>query len=283
MIAFLNGKFVAEEKAVVSVLDRGFLYGDGLFEALLVKQGHLFGWAQHMERFADGIAFLKLTLPYAPEQLHRFALELIRRNRMPDCILRLSVSRGIAARGYSPQHAVNPALVMTVHPRPASDGRRMPRWRVITSTFRLQVNDPLTRFKTANKLTQVLAHAEADSAGAQEAILLNTAGYVAEGTTSNVFWVEKDGIRTTPISGGALPGVTRRAVLELCVKRNFPWREKKVRPAALHQAAGAFLTMTSMGVVEIESLDNRPLRRSPLVKELWGAYQTMLLEQSRHW
>ena len=74
MIVFLNGKFVAEEKAVVSVLDRGFLYGDGVFEALLVKEGRPFGWAQHMERLADGIAFLKLTLPYAPEQLHRFAV-----------------------------------------------------------------------------------------------------------------------------------------------------------------------------------------------------------------
>jgi aminodeoxychorismate lyase len=283
MIVFLNGKFVAEEKAVVSVLDRGFLYGDGVFEALLVKEGRPFGWAQHMERLADGIAFLKLTLPYAPEQLHRFAVELLKRNRMPDCILRLSVSRGVTARGYSPQCAVNPAIVMTLHPLPVSDGKGIPRWRVITSTFRLPVNDPLTRFKTANKLTQVLARAEADSAGAQEAILLNTAGYVAEGTTSNVFWVEKDALCTPPLPSGALPGVTRRAVLELCVKRNVAWREKKARPAALHQALGAFLTMTSMGVVEIESLDNRPLRRSPLVKKLWGAYQTMLLEQSRHW
>ena len=283
MIAFLNGKFVAEEKAAVSVLDRGFLYGDGLFEGLLVKQGRPFCWAEHMERLADGIAFLKLTLPYPPEQLHRFALELVKRNRMSDCILRLSLSRGITARGYSPQGAVNPAIVMTLHPLPVSDGKGIPRWRVITSTFRLPVNDPMSRFKTANKLPQILARAEADAAGAQEAILLNTAGHLAEGATSNVFWVEKDAVCTTPLPSGALPGVTRRAVLELCVKRNLPWREKKVRPAALHQALGAFLTLTSMGVVEIESLDNRPLRRSPLVKKLWGAYQTMLLEQSRHW
>ncbi len=278
MIAFLNGKFVPQDKATVSVLDRGFLYGDGLFEGILVNKGRPFCWGQHIERLADGIAFMKLPLPYAPEQLHRFALELIRRNSLSDGILRLSLSRGVAARGYSPKGAVNPAVVMTLHPLPESDRKGMPRWRVITSTFRVPLNDPLTRFKTANKLPQVLARAQADSAGAQEAILLNTAGYVAEGTTSNVFWVEKDAVCTTPIPSGALPGVTRRAMLELCVKRNIPWREKKARPAALHQALGAFLTMTSMGVVEIKSLDGRPLRRSPLVKKLWAAYQAMLLE-----
>lgn len=277
MIVFLNGKFVAEEKAVVSVLDRGFLYGDGLFEGVLIKDGLPFRWAEHMERMAQGIVFLRLTLPHAPEQLRRFALELVKRNRMPDCILRLSLSRGITARGYSPRDAVHPAVVMTLHPLPVSDGKQIPRWRVITSSFRLPVNDPLTRFKTANKLTQVLARAEADSAGAQEAILLNTAGFVAEGTTSNVFWVEDGVVRTPPLPSGALPGVTRGVIFEVCVKINLGCREKKAKPAALHQAQGAFLTMTSMGVVEIESLDNRALRRSPLVTKVWTAYQSLML------
>ncbi len=281
MIVFLNGKFVAEEKAVVSVLDRGFLFGDAVWEALLVKRGRPFAWAEHIERLASGISFLKLTLPYSPDELHRFALELVKRNRMPDCMLRLSLSRGITARGYSTKGAVNPAIVMTLHPLPALDEKRMPCWRVITSTVRVPVNDPLTRFKTANKLPNVLARAEADAVGAREALLLNTDGYMAEGTSSNIFWVEKDKICTPPLPAGALPGVTRRAIIELCVKLKFQWREKQAMPAALHKSLGAFLTMTSMGVVEIESLDNRPLRRSPLVKELWRGYQKMLIEDQR--
>ena len=153
----------------------------------------------------------------------------------------------------------------------------MPRWRVITSTIRVPVNDPITRFKTANKLSQVLARAEADAAGAQEALLLNADGYIAEGSSSNIFWVEKDAICTTPLPAGALPGVTRRTIIELCVKMNLRWREKNAGTAALRNALGAFLTMTSMGVVEIESLDGRPLRRSPVVKKLWRSYQKMLL------
>jgi aminodeoxychorismate lyase len=277
MIVFLNGKFLPEKKAVVSVLDRGFLFGDGVWEAFLVKQGQPFAWDEHMERLQHGIEFLKLTLPSSPDQLHRFALELITRNRMPDCMLRLSLSRGITARGYSTKGAVDPALVMTLHPLPARDPKEVPRWRVITSTVRVPVNDPITRFKTANKLPQVLARAEADDAGAQEALLLNTGGHIAEGSSSNIFWLEKDSVCTTPLPAGALPGVTRGAILNICVNMKIQCREKNIKPAALYKAQGAFLTMTSMGVVEIESLDGRSLRRSPLVKKLSDAYQTMLL------
>lgn len=283
MIVFLNGKFVAEEKAVVSVFDRGFLFGDGVWEALLVKGGRPFAWDEHMQRLADGIAFLKLTLPFPTPRLRDFALQLIKRNRMPDCMLRLSISRGITARGYSPKGAVSPATVMTLHPLPAREGQGMPRWRVITSSIRAAVNDPLRLFKTANKLPQVLARAEADAVGAQEAILLNNDGFIAEGTSSNVFWLEGDAVCTTPLPSGALPGVTRRAILDLCVKRKIKRREKNAKPAALHKSQGAFLTMTSMGVVEIESLDGRRLRRSPLVKKLSSAYQAMLSEPGENW
>jgi aminodeoxychorismate lyase len=278
VIVFLNGKFVTEDKAVVSVHDRGFLFGDGVWEALLVKNGRPFAWDEHIQRLAEGIAFLKLTLPFPMPHLRQFAMELIERNRMPDCMLRLSISRGITARGYSPKGAVNPATVMTLHPLPARENNRTPRWRLITSSIRVPANDPLTRFKTANKLPHVLARAEADAAGAQEAILLNTDGFIAEGTSSNVFWIEGESVCTIPLPAGALPGVTRRAVLDLCVKRNIKFREKNVKPAALHKSLGAFLTMTSMGIVEIGSLDGHRLRRSLLVKKLSSAYEAMLLE-----
>jgi branched-chain amino acid aminotransferase len=276
MIVFLNGKFVPEEKAVVSVFDRGFLFGDGLFEAMLVRRGEIFRWEQHFQRFQRGVDFLKLTVPFSADELFRFSMQLIQRNRMPECLLRLNLSRGITARGYSPQNALQPAVVLTLHPAPVLDGRRAPRWRVITSSYCLPANDPLTRFKTANKLPEVMARAEADAAGAHDALLLNPRGHIAEGTSCNVFWVRDNVVCTTPLTSGALPGVTRAAVLELCVKMNLSWREKNVKPADLHRAQGVFLTNTSMGVVEVESLDSRTLRRSPLVKKLWAAYRALL-------
>jgi branched-chain amino acid aminotransferase len=276
MIVFLNGKFVSEGKAVVSVFDRGFLFGDGLFEAMLVRRGEIFRWERHIERLQRGMDFLKLTVPYSWNELFRFSMELIQRNRMPECLLRVNISRGITARGYSPKNAIRPAVVLTLHPAPVLDDKRPPRWRIVTSSFHLPANDPLTHFKTTNKLPEVMARAEADAVGAQDALLLNPRGFIAEGTSCNVFWVRNNIVCTTPLPSGALPGITRAAIAELCVKMKIPFREKNAKPADLHRAQGVFLTNTSMGVVEVEWLDERKLRRSPLVRKLWSAYRDLL-------
>jgi branched-chain amino acid aminotransferase len=276
MIVFLNGEFVPEEKAVISVFDRGFLFGDGLFEAMLVRRGKIFRWEQHIERFRRGVDFLKLTVPFSTDELFQFSMQLIQRNRMPEALLRLNLSRGITARGYSPKNAVRPAVVLSLHPAPVLDSKRPPRWRLVTSSYCLPADDPLTSIKTTNKLPEVMARAEADAAGAHDAILLNPRGHIAEGTSCNIFWVRENIVCTTPLPSGALPGVTRAAIIELCVKMNISWREQNAKPADLHRAQGVFLTNTSMGVVEVESLDGRKLRRSPLVKKLWAAYRALL-------
>jgi len=276
MIVFLNGEFVPEEKAVVSVFDRGFLFGDGLFEAMLVRRGKIFRWDQHVVRFQRGVDLLKLTVPYSPEELFRFSMQLIEGNKMPECLLRLNISRGITARGYSPKNAHHPAVVLSLHPAPVLDDKGPARWRVITSSYCLPANDPLTSVKTANKLPEVMARAQADAAGAHDAILLNPGGYIAEGTSCNIFWVRDKVVCTTPLASGALPGVTRAAIHELCVKMKIPYREKSAKPADLLKAQGAFLTNTSMGVVEVESLDGHKLPRSPSVKKLWAAYRALL-------
>src|SRR5437762_1656915 len=105
MIVFLNGQFVPEDQAVVSVFDRSFLYGDGLFEAVRMSRGKLFRWAQHFERLARGAEFLRLEVPFTPQQLEDFAARLIAQNELQDGLLRLALSRGVGVRGYSPKGA----------------------------------------------------------------------------------------------------------------------------------------------------------------------------------
>src|SRR5262245_29607284 len=121
MLVFLNGKFVPEKKAVVSVFDRSFLYGDGLFEAIPIFNGKPFRWAQHIERFQRGIETLKIRLPHSHNELEKFAAQLVRKNRMPDALMRLTLSRGVGLRGYSPKGAKQPTMVMTLHPLPEFD------------------------------------------------------------------------------------------------------------------------------------------------------------------
>src|SRR5688572_5823469 len=108
MIVFLNGKFVPEQEAVISVFDRGFLLGDGLFETLRVYGGVPFRWDDHQRRLQQGAEFLKLKLPFSAGQFLNAAHELIQRNRMPESLLRLTVSRGVGPRGYSPKGAEQP-------------------------------------------------------------------------------------------------------------------------------------------------------------------------------
>ena len=146
---------------MVSVFDRGFLYGDGLFETIRVCGGRPFRWEQHLERLRCGAEFLRLELPFDPATLKRHALELVRQNASIEGLLRLSVSRGIGRRGYSPRGAESPTVVMAVHPLKVSDADSPPRFRIITSSLRVPNRDPLGGFKTTNKLPQILARAEA--------------------------------------------------------------------------------------------------------------------------
>jgi branched-chain amino acid aminotransferase len=273
---FINGRFVPEEKAVVSVFDRSFLYGDGLFEAVRVFNGKLFRWPQHVERFWRGAEFLKIHPPLSPNEMERVALQLVAKNRMPDALLRLTLSRGVGQRGYSPKGADSPSFVMSLHPAPATDSGRFPLWKLVTASNRLPAKEPLALFKNANKLPQILARAEADAAGADEALLLNTDGYVVEGTTSNLFWIKNGTVCTPPLAAGILSGVTRVVVFEICRALKIPTRERSPRPKELCSAAGVFLSMTSWGVVEAVELDNRRLQRHRCVNRIRRSYEKML-------
>lgn len=275
MIVFFNGRFVPEAQAVVSVFDRSFLYGDGLFETLRVANGKPFRWWEHMERLRKGADFLGIKIPFACKALEKFAHQLITQNQMPEALLRLTLSRGVGLRGYSPKGATTPALVMTLHPLLEAPTV----WRLHTASFRLPAGEKLAQFKTANKLAQVLARAEADAAGADEALLVNTNGFVVEGASSNLFWVEGETICTPPLVSGILAGVTRAVTVELCGQLGLPVAEREITSEDLCKVAGVFVTLSSSGIVEGEVLDGVTLARSSLVKKLRTAYNAVLANE----
>jgi len=282
MIVLLNGQFVPAEQAVVSVFDLSFLYGDGLFETLRVFNGRPFRWGQHMERLQQGAKFLKIPMTFTPECLLDFASQLVARNSMPDSLLRLTLSRGVGIRGYSPKGAESPLLVMSLHPAPALDAHNPPRWRRITSSSRLPAHEPLARFKTCNKLPQILARSEADIVNADEALLLNTNGDVVEASSSNLFWIEKGTICTPPLPSGILPGVTRAVVLEVCSRLGFEAREASVHLEQLRRVEAVFLSLSTVGIAEAISLDGQALAHSPLVAKLGTTYWELLHSETQN-
>ena len=278
MDAFLNGEFVSGGQAPLPINDRGLMYGDGLFETMRVYNGKAFRMAQHLERMVRGSEFLKIPLPFTPKQLQHFTEELIERNQMPDSVLRVTLTRGPGDRGYTPKSEAKPTLAMTLHPAPPLDPENPPQWSLITSSFRIPASDPLASFKTLNKLTSVMARIEAEARNADEALLTNTNGEVAETAGANLFWVYRDKICTTPTGRGVLPGITRAVVLEICQILNFETNKRVIKPESLKNSEAIFLTQSTLGVVVINSLDGEPTGQSPLVDQIYRAYCEMLVK-----
>jgi branched-chain amino acid aminotransferase len=278
MIVFLNGNFVPEEQAVVSIFDRCYLYGDGLFETMLIRGGVVFRWDMHLQRLKQGAAFLNIAMPFSEPELREAVARLILENRQPEALLRLTLSRGVGIRGYSPRGANCPTIVMSLHPAP--DTTALTDWALSISSIRLPANEPVAQLKHCNKLPQILARAQAEHAGADEALLTNTEGHVVEGATSNLFWVQRGAICTPPLSGGILSGVTRMVVLELCRQLDLPCREENITPSGLSGSDGVFVSLSSYGIIQAISLDSHPLRVHPMTSMLHRAYADLLQRET---
>jgi branched-chain amino acid aminotransferase len=276
MTIFLNGEFVPELQAVVPINDRGFMYGDGLFETMRVVNGRPFRMAQHLERLTRGADFLKIKCPFTSKALQDFARQLIEQNQMPEAILRVVLTRGPGERGYTPEAGGTPTLAMSLHLAPPCDVENPVCWSLITSSIRIPAGDPMASFKTMNKLTHVVARMEAVEKGADEALLVNTNGEAAEAASGNLFWMSGGGVCTVPTDSGALPGITRAVVLEICQSLGIPAGQRVIQPGALRNCEGIFITQSVFGIVPVIAIDGKSVAPSPRVDQIRRAYCEML-------
>jgi len=276
MIVFLNGQFMPESQAVVPINDRGFMYGDGLFETARVVGGRPFRLAQHLERMTRGAEFLQIKPPFSPKELQQFSEELITRNEMPEAILRVLLTRGPGRRGYLPADSGPPTLVMSLHETPALATDSQASWTMVTSPYRISAADVFASFKTTSKILHVMARADAAARGADEALLINTNGEAAETATGNLFWVYQDKICTVPTGRGILPGITRAVVLEICQNLGLQTNKRVIKPEALRNSSGIFVTQSALDIVPVSAFDGERVRQSPLVDQIACAYQDML-------
>lgn len=273
----VNGDLVEETDAVVSVRDRGFLYGDAVFETLRVYGGTVFEWEAHERRLrqsAERLGFVDAV----PENLHERVRETLAANDLAEAYVRLSVSRGVQSRGLSPDSEVDPTIVALVGevPRGGLDGESV--WeghaRMQTVKTRRAPDAALPAdAKTHNYLGGVLARLELDRAAteeyrAEEALLRDTAGHVAEGTTSNVFFVSEGVLKTPSLDGPVLPGVTRRVVCDLADGEAFPVETGSYTPADVRKADEAFLTNSTWELRPIARVDGVPVGDGPVTRLL---------------
>jgi branched-chain amino acid aminotransferase len=279
MVVFLDGRFLPEEEAVVSVNDRGFLYGDGLFETVRIFNGRPFRFAQHIERMVRGADFLKISLPLKPKELQQVTSQLIEKNNLPDSILRVTLTRGPGERGYTPKPGGKPTMLLALHPAPPFDAVAPPQCSLITSSHKIPASDALSSFKTTSKLLQVAARIEAESKNADEALILNTNGEVAEAAAGNFFWIYKGKVCTIPTGRGVLPGITRAVVLEICQALGFETNKRVIKPDALRHSDAIFLSQSGQGIVSVINYDGEMIAQSPLVEKIHQVYCEMLAKE----
>ena len=254
---FLNGRFVERGEAAAPALDRGLLYGYGLFETMRSYGGRVFRLEEHYRRLCEGAAVLDLPPPaFALDDLRVAIDALLRENGLGDAYLRLTVTAGPAPD----DGGASPSVLLVARPLSGYPPDLYQRgMAAVTSASRRNEASSLSRVKSLNYLDNLLAREEARRKGADEAILLNTRGLVAEGSASNVFLIGSEGLLTPSIESGALPGITRAAVLELAPAAGLPCAECDVEATTLAGAAEAFLTNSIMGVMPLTRLDGQPI------------------------
>ena len=253
MLTYINGRFQDEADPALSVLDRSFRYGDGLFESIRVTGGKPFLWERHFLRLNLGATYLRFNRE-ALDGIDRAAQAMIERNRLSDGVLRIHVSRGHGARGYSPAGANSPMVVITTHPGLAPTPEKI---RLVTSRFRVMADEPWTQLKTANRLQNVLARAEADDAEMDEALILNHRWTIASASAANVFCIRRETLLTPPLAAGCIAGTTRGFIIDSARKKEIEVREEELTLEDFHQCEAAFLTSAGVLVAPIESLDSK--------------------------
>jgi branched-chain amino acid aminotransferase len=277
MKVWIDGGVVDGEAARVPVTDHGFLYGDGVFEGIRAYSGRVFRLADHMRRLASGARTLGLALPGGLDGIREVVLETLRAYGEPDAYVRLIVSRGVGALGVDPTSCSEPRLVCIAAEVRLYPAETLARGlALITSSLRRPGPDVLDpRVKSLNYLNNVLAKQEARRSGADEALLLNGRGLVAEASVANVFAVSDGRVETPPVSEGALAGITRATVLELAADLGLSAGERTLSRFDLLDADEVFLTGSGARVASVGSLDGRPIGAGPgpVTKRLADAYE----------
>ena len=279
---FVNGEVVERSTARVSALDRGLLYGYGLFETMRSYGGRVFRLAEHYRRLCDGASRLAIAVPLSLDDVGGAVDAVLVRNDLADAYLRLTVTAGTPPNAAGP--AGDAAAVLVARPLtdyPPDLYRR--GMAAVVSPVRRNETSPLTRVKSLNYLDSLLAREAARRRGADEAILLNTRGLVAEGSASNLFLVEGGRLLTPSIESGALPGITRQAALELAAAAGLEAVESGVEMQALWDAPEVFLTNSVMEVMPLTMLDGRPVgsgEPGPVTERLGQMYRELVLRET---
>jgi branched-chain amino acid aminotransferase len=283
----IDGALQPASEAKVSVFDRGFLYGDSVFEVMRTYGGRPFRQREHLERLARSCDRLHIELPASFDEIGRRTARAVSASGEPECWLRIVVTRGVGpigldlAAGRAPSLLIYALPLATLPDSAYRDGIAVG----LVHTLRALDGTKAAGAKTSNYLASMLALDEVKQRGCAEAIILGSRGEVVEGATSNVFAVHAGDLVTPPVSAGILEGITRRTVMELARERGITCLEREMWPDDLLTAAEVFITSSIREVVPVVSVDGTKIgdgRPGAVSASLLAAYRERALDRGAH-
>ena len=272
-IVYLNGKFLPIEDAYVPVLDRGFVFGDGVYEVIPVYGGHLFRLAQHLERLAQSLAGVRITAPLSCDQWRDILVGLIKDNGGGDQSLYLQITRGVAPRDHAFPKNTSPTVFAMSTPLSPIPTQMLEQGVVAVTLDDIRWKN--CHIKSINLLPNVLLRQEAIDQGALEAILVRD-GNITEGAASNIFMVKNGVILTPPKGPQLLPGITHDLILELAAQNGMPYRECNITQAEFVAADELWLSSSTREVLPITLLNGQPVgigKPGELWRRMFALYQ----------
>lgn len=283
-IIYINGKVHAPEDATISVFDRGFLFGDSVYEVTRTYEGKVFMWNEHYDRLQSSAAKIGMHMPFSKDFLRDEIERTHKELGEKEVFIRVIVTRGEGGFSLDPSTLTNNNLIimvkeMTHYPESwYKDGVHV----IIANTHRTDRDSLDPNIKSGNYLNNVMAYMEAAKQKVYDAIMLNNEGFVTEATTSNL-WIVKDGEIITPsLQAGILEGITRRAVLTLANENKIPTTQKNFTSDELINADECFLTSSTKEVIPITQIDGSPVgsgRPGAITQKLHALYKDFIAKQ----
>lgn len=277
---FLNGKIISDTEGSVSLGDRGFLYGDGIFETLRSYNGKPFKLAEHLERMRCSAEKLSISFEYTNAEISESITKLLEKNSIQDAYIRITLSRGTGENGLGINNNLKSTILIQVKSFTPYERKLYEEgMSLIVSMHRRSTSCPISSHKTTNLLTSILLKEEAKRMAANEAIVINTDGYVAECVVSNIFMVNNGSVVTPSLDTNILPGITRKTVLDICQNSGIPAREECFRIETLIKAEEVFITNSLMEIMPVSRIDDFKIGNTipgKITKQIMSAYKRLI-------
>ncbi len=277
---FLNGKIIPDAEGNISSGDRGFLYGDGIYETLRSYDGKLFKLAEHLERMRHSAKQLRISFDYTNADIGEWINELIEKNCSKDAYIRITLSRGTGGTRLQMDDDIDPTTLIQVKPHTPYEKKLYDEgMSLIVSDCRRSTSNPIYCHKSTNLLKSILLKEEAKKRSAHETIVLNTDDYVAECVVSNVFFINNGRVVTPSLDTNILPGITRRTVFDICKDSSIPVGEELFKVEALLNADEVFITNSLMEIMPVSKIENYKIGNTipgKITQQLMSAYKHLI-------